>query len=507
MFDVIIYGEDLEQDIRPLVKAFLPEQELQVVYHNMLPSSFLERVRNIQEGWQGVLLFLLEERFAIISSVSGKSNRIFTDQLTEKELLCSEKEKYKHYRNRLLRLLYQVLYEKTGKTLPWGILTGVRPVKLIFDLLEHGRDEQEASDFMVQQYLIEADRLHLGLQVAKQERRLLKELDYKNGYSLYIGIPFCPSICHYCSFSSFPLHQYKDDVEPYLTALEKEITYASTCFPDQELHTIYFGGGTPTTLEAEQLERLLLLVKNRFDCSHLRELTVEAGRPDSITKEKLLVLKEQDVTRISINPQSMQDHTLRLIGRLHTAALTEEVFYMAREVGHNNINMDLIIGLTGENLSDVRHTLRCVKGMQPDSLTVHTLSVKRAARLNTEKQQYQGMEATEVEEMMGLAKDFAKTEGYSPYYLYRQKNMKENLENIGYSKQGKEGLYNILIMEEKQKILALGAGASSKFVFHGENRFERVENVKSIPEYIRRIDEMIDRKKSFLSALQNRKEK
>lgn len=501
VFKIIFYGRDFEQDIRPLVQSFLPQEELQVYCFDTLPASSLKQEPELEKGWQGVLLFLEEERFAIVSSVSKESGKIFTDELTKEEQKLSKKEKHRQYRNRLLRLLYQIFEEGTNRSLPWGILTGVRPVKLILDLIEQKKKEQDIKELMTRQYFISKDRLDLGLEVAKREKKLLDSLDYKNGYSLYIGIPFCPSICHYCSFSSFPLQQYKAYVEPYLAALEKEIRYASTCFLDQPLHTIYFGGGTPTTLEAEQLERLLLLLKKHFDLSELKELTVEAGRPDSITKEKLAVLKEQGVTRISINPQTMQDRTLSLIGRKHQASEVEEAFFMAREAGHDNINMDLILGLTGESLLDVEHSLSRIKYLQPESLTIHTLSIKRAARLRTDKKQYEGMEATQVETMMKRTKEFAKEEGYFPYYLYRQKNMKENMENIGYSKEGKENLYNILIMEEKQRILALGAGASSKFVFHGENRFERVENVKNISDYIHRIDEMIDRKKSFLAAL------
>ena len=225
---------------------------------------------------------------------------------------------------------------------------------------------------------------------------------------------------------------------------------------------------------------------------------MEAGRPDSITREKLEILKDFGVSRISINPQSMRQKTLDLIGRKHTATQIEEAFYLAREIGHDNINMDIIIGLSGENPSDVLYTLDKIKSMNPDSLTVHTLAIKRAARLNTQREQYKDMEAVRVSDMLSETVLFANENDYHPYYLYRQKNMAENLENVGYARHGKEGIYNILIMEEKQTILALGAGGSSKFVFHKENRIERVENVKSVMDYTERIDEMIQRKKDFL---------
>ena len=227
-------------------------------------------------------------------------------------------------------------------------------------------------------------------------------------------------------------------------------------------------------------------------------MTVEAGRPDSITKEKLQILKDYGVGRISINPQSMRQKTLDIIGRKHTVQQIEEAFYMAREVGHDNINMDIIIGLSGETPEDVSYTLEQIHKLNPDSLTVHTLAIKRAARLNTNKELYANLKARDPLTMLQLTYDYAKENNYLPYYLYRQKNMAENLENIGYARYGKEGIYNILIMEEKQTILALGAGGSSKFVFHNENRIERVENVKSLKDYNERVDEMISRKIDFL---------
>jgi oxygen-independent coproporphyrinogen-3 oxidase len=234
---------------------------------------------------------------------------------------------------------------------------------------------------------------------------------------------------------------------------------------------------------------------------------VEAGRPDSITADKLKVLKTHGVSRISINPQSMRQKTLDVIGRKHSVEQVIEAFYMARELGHENINMDIIIGLPGENKEDVAYTLREIDKLKPDSLTVHTLAIKRAARLNLEKARYQDMVPMDTKEMLRLTSNYAKGANYLPYYLYRQKNMADNLENIGYAKYGKEGLYNILIMEEKQTILALGAGALSKFVFHEENRIERVENVKNLKDYIERIDEMIERKRNFLKESSRCKEK
>jgi len=386
------------------------------------------------------------------------------------------------------------------KELPWGTLTGIRPTKLVYEMLDRGTDEAVIHDIMKKEYLCSGEKTDLSIDIAKRERKLLHDMDYKNGYSLYIGIPFCPSTCLYCSFPSFSAVRFADRIESYLEALEKEIRYGATCFPGKKLTCVYLGGGTPTSLTAGQLDRLLGLIRQQFDFTNVMEFCVEAGRPDSITKEKLDVLKKWGVNRISINPQSMQQKTLDLIGRRHTVEQIEEAFALARQTGFDNINMDIIIGLPGETPEDVEDTLYKIGMLDPDSLTVHTLAIKRAARLNAEKENFYNLQPVDVPRMQKISMDFAKKNGYLPYYLYRQKNMADNLENIGYARAGKEGLYNILIMEEKQTILALGAGALSKFVFYDENRIERVENVKNLNDYINRIDEMIARKREFLSV-------
>ena len=265
------------------------------------------------------------------------------------------------------------------------------------------------------------------------------------------------------------------------------------------LDTVYFGGGTPTSLSPEDLDTLITKLKNTFDFSTVQEFTVEAGRPDSITREKLEVLKKHGVTRISINPQTMKQETLKIIGRRHTVEDVKDRFHMARELGFDNINMDLIIGLPEEDLDDVRSTMEQVKELGPDSLTVHSLAIKRAARLNTMKEVYKDLKITNTQEMIDLTAEYARGMGLEPYYLYRQKNMAGNFENVGYAKPGKACLYNILIMEEKGDILACGAGTTTKITYPDENRLERVENVKDVEQYISRINEMIERKEKLLS--------
>lgn len=400
-------------------------------------------------------------------------------------------------------ILYTKLRKQLKKELPWGYLTGVRPSKIAYTMLENGSTRQEILDEFQKKHFVSQSKAELALQVAETEKKLLDKIDYKNGYSLYIGIPFCPTTCLYCSFTSYSLAAYQSRVEPYLDALMKEMEYVSEAMKDRRLDTIYFGGGTPTTLSASQLDRLLTALEQHFDTAHCIELTVEAGRPDSITFEKLQVLKAHHADRISINPQTMNQETLDLIGRRHSVEQIEEAFAMARRAGFDNINMDMILGLPGENFQMVEHTLKKIRSLAPESLTVHSLAIKRAAALNIWREKYLGLQIDNSDEIVSMAADYAAQMGQQPYYMYRQKNMAGNFENVGYSLPGKECIYNILIMEEKQTIIAMGAGASSKIVFYNPQeeglsaRIERVENVKDVTNYIERIDEMIERKSRF----------
>jgi coproporphyrinogen dehydrogenase HemZ len=495
MIEIILSDKTFENDVYPLVKAFYPEELIKVFEEQEYRVKAADQAET-GRGYDPEVLIRITLEFKaeqIEAAIEGAFNQRVNASLPS----ITMKSQYK---NAMKRVLYQILSEATQRTLPWGILTGIRPTKLVYELLEQGEDDVGISRKMREEYLCSEEKIGMSIDIARRELTLLQNMDYRNGYSLYIGIPFCPSTCLYCSFTSYSISKYSDYVEQYLTALEKEIHYASTCFPRKKLTTVYFGGGTPTTLAAKQLDRLLGLVREKFDFSYVKEFCVEAGRPDSITEEKLRVLKKWGVNRISINPQSMQQKTLDLIGRRHTVEQIRSAFQLARETGHDNINMDIILGLPGETREEVRDTLMQIKEMEPESLTVHTLAVKRAARLNIEKEQYVQQKASGVTGMLQDTIRFAKENAYLPYYLYRQKNMAENLENIGYSREGREGLYNILIMEEKQTILALGAGGMSKFVFHQENRLERVDNVKSITDYVNRIDEMILRKQEFLDS-------
>ena len=402
-------------------------------------------------------------------------------------------------KNKIKRRLYLLLIERTGKQLPWGTLTGIRPTKIALTKLEQGEEENEIRREMKETYYTGNEKINLSIEIAQKERELLSGIDYRDGYSLYVGIPFCPTTCLYCSFTSYPIGRWQGKMDQYFEALFKELDYVAEKKRGCRLETIYFGGGTPTSLSPEDLDRLITKIENTFDLSNVQEFTVEAGRPDSITREKLQVLRDHGITRISINPQTMKQETLDLIGRRHTVEDVMERFAMARELGFDNINMDLIVGLPEENLEDVQATMEAVKALAPDSITVHSLAIKRAARLNTMKEVYKDLKITNTQEMIDLTAKYARELGLEPYYLYRQKNMAGNFENVGYASPGKACIYNILIMEEKQTIIACGAGTTTKRLFPEENRIERAENVKNVEQYIERIDEMIARKDKLLS--------
>ncbi|MBR4831173.1 MAG: coproporphyrinogen dehydrogenase HemZ, partial [Butyrivibrio sp.] len=415
-------------------------------------------------------------------------------------------------KNELKRNVYTLLSQETGTELPWGNLTGIRPTRIVMNLIEEGKTDDEIRAYMKDTYFVSDEKIELSLLIAHREKEILKDIDYENGYSLYIGIPFCPTRCLYCSFTAYPISGYAGVVDDYISCLEKEIDYVAENFKDKTLDTIYIGGGTPTTLEPHQIERLLTYLYDKIDVSKVKELTVESGRPDSITRQKLRVMKRLGVTRISVNPQSMKDETLELIGRRHTVAQLIDAFNMAREEGFDNINMDIILGLPGEDDRDVAYTMEEIKKLDPDDLTVHSLAIKRGSKLaeilmerkaGREKEgkvlHGESDEAAIMSKMMKAAEDGAASMGLLPYYLYRQKNISGNYENTGYARKGKAGIYNILINEEVQSIVALGAGTVTKRVYGYDGRIERCDNVKDIKLYMEQLDEMIERKRKLFS--------
>lgn len=383
---------------------------------------------------------------------------------------------------------------------PWGVSTGIRPAKTARMMLDEGFFEDEILSFMQNEYFVAENKAHLSLVVAKKEAELLKNR-LKNGISLYVGVPFCPTRCSYCSFISQAVEHNRKFLEPYADALMKEIEATAEIVQSfgYKTETVYFGGGTPTTLPPEILDRVIKKVKECFDISFLKEFTVEAGRPDTFSDEMLSVLRENGVNRISINPQTMNQKTLDLIGRKHTVEDTVKAFEMAKKYNCFSINADLIAGLPEETPEDFERTVKEVVSLNPDAVTVHTMYMKRAARLidDFEKLRF----ASHTEKMVDFSHKFLTENCFLPYYMYKQRNTLGNLENTAFAKEGHESLYNIYIMEEIQTIFALGGGASTKMV--KGDLIERVFNPKEAGDYIKRIDEIIEKKKKAVEFLKD----
>lgn len=382
---------------------------------------------------------------------------------------------------------------------PWGILTGIRPSKIATKLLLEGMSDAEAAEYFVREYGTTADKAQLAVRVAMAEMPV-RESMYKDGVSIYIGIPFCPTRCLYCSFVTCGTRQAAKLIGQYTEMLKREISHTARILEQKgaRIETVYIGGGTPTTLSAELLDELITHIYSEFGLKDCREFTVEAGRPDTVTREKLEVLKKHKVSRISINPQSMNGETLKLIGRAHTPEQIREAVALARECGFDNINMDVIAGLPGESIEMFKKTLYEVEEMSPENTTVHVMSIKRSSRLHEYLEEYQLPKGETVSGMVDFAYDFLSSVGKHPYYMYRQKNQLGNLENVGYAKDGFDNLYNIYIMEEIQSIISLGCGGVTKTVDRSIDRIERIFNVKEPKDYIERIEEMLERKDALL---------
>ncbi len=397
----------------------------------------------------------------------------------------------------------EVLEDITGIHLPWGVMTGIRPSKIVRYLKNDGKTDAEVIDYLESFYLTDREKALLAARVEGTESKIINTMK-KDGISLYIGIPFCPTRCLYCSFTSQSIDFSNKLTEPYTEALIQEIKAISmqAYVKERTIETVYFGGGTPSALSAEQIDKILACILESFDLKNVKEITFEAGRPDTITREKLDVIKKYGISRISINPQTASDKTLKLIGRRHSCDDFVKSYCLAREMGFDHINCDVIAGLPDEDENDFENTMKLLEELHPESITVHTMCIKHGSYLDMKYNMYSYTAATTVNKMLDIAAKYTEAQGLIPYYMYRQKNMLGNLENVGYCKKGHEGIYNIYIMEEVQSIIALGAGGSTKLV-DGE-RIERVFNVKEVSEYIKRIDEMIERKTELFEEFQTR---
>lgn len=396
------------------------------------------------------------------------------------------------------QLLYKLLCDFTGLTQPWGILTGVRPVKLLRRLAEESSEEQAVKKFE-NDFFVSNEKIALSRETEHNERKIL-ELSRPESFSLYVGIPFCPSRCSYCSFVMASIERAKKLIEPYTKLLCEEIKRTAEIANKLglRLETVYFGGGTPTTLSAEQLDTVLRTVNKSFDMSTCREFTVEAGRPDTIDSAKLFALKENKVDRISINPQTTNDEVLKTIGRKHTAQQFFDAFELARKCGFDNINTDLIAGLPTDAPESFKNSLDSIVKLNAECITVHTLCMKRASRLTTEGVTLDLQQARDAREMLAYTQNILGQNGYIPYYMYRQSRMVGNLENVGWSKKGFESLYNVYVMDETHTILACGSGGVTKLKRNNPDYLERIFNFKYPYEYIDRFDELIQRKSGIM---------
>ena len=396
------------------------------------------------------------------------------------------------------QLLYKLLCDFTGLTQPWGILTGVRPVKLLRRLAEESSEEQAVKKFE-NDFFVSNEKIALSRETEHNERKIL-ELSKPESFSLYVGIPFCPSRCSYCSFVMASIERAEKLIEPYTKLLCEEIKRTAEIANKLglRLETVYFGGGTPTTLSAEQLDTVLRTVNNSFDMSTCREFTVEAGRPDTIDIAKLFALKENKVDRISINPQTVNDEVLKTIGRKHTAQQFFDAFELARKCGFDNINTDLIAGLPTDTPESFKNSLDSIVRLNAECITVHTLCMKRASRLTTEGVTLDLKQARDAREMLAYTQNILGQNEYIPYYMYRQSRMVGNLENVGWSKKGFESLYNVYVMDETHTILACGSGGVTKLKRNNPDYLERIFNFKYPYEYIDRFDELIQRKSGIM---------
>lgn len=396
------------------------------------------------------------------------------------------------------QLLYKLLCDFTGLTQPWGILTGVRPVKLLRRLAEESSEEQAVKKFE-KDFFVSNEKIALSRETEHNERKIL-ELSKPESFSLYVGIPFCPSRCSYCSFVMASIERAEKLIEPYTKLLCEEIKQTAEIANKLglRLETVYFGGGTPTTLSAEQLDTVLRTVNKSFDMSTCREFTVEAGRPDTIDIAKLFALKENKVDRISINPQTVNDEVLKTIGRKHTAQQFFDAFELARKCGFDNINTDLIAGLPTDTPESFKNSLDSIVRLNAECITVHTLCMKRASRLTTEGVTLDLQQARDAREMLAYTQNILGQNEYIPYYMYRQSRMVGNLENVGWSKKGFESLYNVYVMDETHTILACGSGGVTKLKRNNPDYLERIFNFKYPYEYIDRFDELIQRKSGIM---------
>ena len=478
---LILSGNDHKYELEGVLKLFIPATQFKHLYSDSFDCNDDMVFAREKETKNTVLLYIICRYGGVIKRRGALLCKKDGGDEADRELYLS-------------RILYAVLSEMTGVKPKWGVLTGIRPVKRVNTWLNEGCGKDEIYRRLQNEYLCSKEKCGIAFTTAMTQKKILDMLD-KNSFSLYVSIPFCPTRCSYCSFISQTLDSGRKLIPEYISKMCREIRHTAliTKRLGLRLETVYFGGGTPTSFEASQLAEIMKCIEYSFDMSGVREYTVEAGRPDTITEEKLRTIKSNGCTRISINPQSLDPNVLEAIGRSHSTEQFYDSFELARKIGFSCINTDIIAGLPNDTVEGFRNTVDKLIELSPENYTVHTLSIKRAAVLNRGDKEVLN---NPTDEMVDYATNELFANGYSPYYLYRQKNMVGNLENIGWSKKGFESLYNIYIMEEVQTVLAIGAGASTKLVDHPD-RIERVFNYKFPLEYNKHFDLMLSRKNAI----------
>lgn len=505
-------GHSFEYEVRNALRVFDLNLDYKIENVDEVESNYKfdicklsedKYIKNLkQDGNYGLGLLcsldFLSGKYRSVARLFDKTSILFEAVYDEDEILLEKEDEKKLKKVLVVKAVHNVL-KKFYKFEPdYGILTGVRPVKILFTAKQNNKTDDEIQNIFQNTYEVKLDRLKLLMNVSNVEKKYIS-IENKNNYNLYIGVPFCPTKCNYCSFTTY-VDAKKEKINKYLDVLEYEIieTIKLAIKNNLKLHTIYIGGGTPSILDVDQIDRIFNVIKKFYELSTINEITFEAGRPDTITEEKLLCLKRNFVGRISINPQTMNEDTLVKIGRKHNLISINEIFYLARKLKFDCINMDIILGLTDENESHIRKTITEVIKFNPDNITVHSLSYKRTSKLTKESEKLT-KEYKTLKRMQKIVEEECYKNSYIPYYMYRQKNIKGNLENTGYTIKNKECIYNIVIIEEIETILACGAGNTSKIVFEN-NRHESIHNFKSLEEYEKRIDEILINKKNMIES-------
>lgn len=492
MVKVSLINHEVKNELFELIRVFFPKEEIILIENDLSFTGDGLYIISALEDLNGKLYSSTKvyrnDNLISQSSEDIASIKIYRDSIE------------KNIRVGIKKSLYNALIKISDNDIPWGVLTGIRPVKIVHELLDKEIEDEEIIRVLTNEYRLHKSKANLILDIGKRQRYHIYPLD-KRRFSLYISIPFCPTRCLYCSFPTLTLGRFSNYIEAYVSNLINEFRAIRQFTEGMKINTVYIGGGTPTAIPPKEMEKIIQEVYKSFGENNIREFTVEAGRPDTITEEYLRVLYQHNIRRISINPQTMNDNTLKLIGRQHTAEDIINCYGLAKEMGFPIINMDLIIGLPGEGLSEIQNTLEQIEKLDPENLTVHTLSIKRGSKFINSLEEYDIENQNTIEKMLNETVKYAKKAKLIPYYLYRQKLILGNFENVGYAKPNMECIYNIAIMEEKETIIGAGMGAVSKLFYPEENRIERIPNFRDIKEYIERIDEQIVNKEKSIKDL------